>query len=164
MEILAGESEDAESHLRVAHAMSLEMGIRRMAGQIAGDLAQVVFELGRQDEAFAIAEELRANPPAYDVLALNMWRGVHGKVLASRGGVEEAEQEVREGLAFAERSGAPMIAGRLSLDLASVLMLAGKKDEAVQTMDGAVGWYAAKGSIPSVREAKGALERLLAGP
>ena len=42
------------------------MGIRRMAGQIAGDLAEVVCELGRKSEAFAIAEELRANPPAHD--------------------------------------------------------------------------------------------------
>jgi tetratricopeptide (TPR) repeat protein len=163
VDTLGRELESAESHLREAHAISLEMGIRRMAGQIAGDLAEVVYELGRQSEAFAIAEELRANPPAHDVLALNMWRGVHGKVLASRGRGEEAEQEVREGLLFFERAGAPMIAGRFLMDLAQVLALAERKDEAVQAIGGAVRWFAAKGSLPSLRQAERARERLLAG-
>ena len=157
------ELRDAESHLREALTISLEMGIRRMAGQIAGDLAEVVYELGRQSEAFAIAEELRANPPAHDALVLNMWRGVHGKVLASRGRGEEAEQEVREGLLFAERAGAPMIVGRFLTDLAEVLALNGKRDEAVQALGGAMRSYAAKGCLPSVREVERGLARLLAG-
>ncbi len=155
--------EGAESHLREAHAISLELGIRRMAGQIAGDLAEVVYGLGRQSEAFALAEELRANPPAHDVLALNMWRGVHGKVLASRGRGGEAEQEVREGVLFAERSGAPMIAGRFLMDLAQVLALAERKDEAILAIGRAVRWFAMKGSLPSLRQAERARERLLAG-
>jgi hypothetical protein len=139
------------------------MGIRRMAVQIAGDLAEVVYELGRKDEAFEIADELRANPPAHDVLVLNMWRGVHGKVLASRGRDDEAEQEVREGLLFFERAGASIIAGRFLMDLAEVLAFAEKKDEAVQAIGGAVRWYGAKGSLPSMRAAERARERLLAG-
>ena len=163
VEALAGEPRDAEPHLRQALTISLELGIRRMAGQIAGDLAQVVYALGRQSEAFAIAEELRANPPAHDVQVLNMWRGVHGKVLASQGRGEEAEQEVREGLLFAERARAPMIAGRFLMDLAEVLSLIGKTDDAVQALGGAVRWYGAKGSLPSVREAERARERLLTG-
>jgi class 3 adenylate cyclase/tetratricopeptide (TPR) repeat protein len=153
----------AESHLRTAHAISLELGIRRMAGQIACDLAEVLYELGREEEAFAIAEDLRTNPPARDALVLNMWRGVHGKFLASRGRGDEAEREVREGLFFAEQAGAPMLAGRFLMDLADVQKLSGKKDEAIQTVGGAVRSYAAKGSLPSVREAERALERILAG-
>ncbi len=153
----------AESHLRVAHSISLEMGIRRMAGQIAGDLAEVVYELGRQEEAFAIAEELRTNPPAHDALALIIWRGVHGKVLASRGKGEEAELQVREGLEVAERAGAPMLAGRFLMDLAEIMTLSGRKDEAAQTLGEALRLYAAKGSLPSVRMAERALEQLRAG-
>ncbi len=163
VETLAGELGDAESHLRAAHAISVEMGIRRMAGAILGDLAEVVYELGRHEEAFAIAEELRTNSPAHDVLALIIWRGVHGKVLASRGRGEEAERQVSEALVPAERAGAAMIAGRFLMDLAEVLMLAGKKDEAVRAMGGAAHWFATKGSLPSVREVERALERLRAG-
>ena len=163
VETLGGELGVAESYLRAAHAISLEMGIRRMTSQIAGDLAEIVYELGRHEEAFAIAEELRTNPPAYDVLALITWRGVHGKVLASRGRSKEAEQQVREGLLIAEGAGAAMIAGRFLLDLAEVLTLSGKKDEAVQAVGGAAHRYAAKGSLPSARQAERARERLLAG-
>jgi class 3 adenylate cyclase/tetratricopeptide (TPR) repeat protein len=164
VETLAGELPSAESHLRAAHAIVLELGIRRMAGQISGDLAEVVYELGRRDEAFAIAEELRINPPAHDALALIVWRGVHGKVLAALGRGDEAEQQVREGLSVAKWAGAPTIAGRCLMDLAEVLTLAGKKDEAVQAADGALRSYAAKGSLPSVREAERTLQRILAGP
>jgi class 3 adenylate cyclase/tetratricopeptide (TPR) repeat protein len=163
VETLAGELTSAESRLRAALAISTEMGIPRMAGGIAGDLAEVVYQLGRPEEAFAIAEELRTNPPGEDVLALLVWRGVHGKVLAARGSGEEAEQEVREALLVAERAGAALIAGRCHMDLAEVLMLNGKKDEAVRAVDGAVRWYAAKGSLPSVRAAERMHERILAG-
>jgi len=163
VETLGGELGTAELHLRKAHTISLEMGIRRMAGQIAGDLAEIVYELGRQEEAFTIAEQLRTDPPAHDVLALNIWRGVHGKVLASRNRGEEAEQEVREGLVAVEQAGVPMIAGRFLMDLAEVLALNGKRDEAVRAMGAAVHRYAAKGSLPSVRDAERALDRLTAG-
>ena len=163
VETLGGKLEAAESHLRAAHSISLEMGIRRMAGQIAGDLADVVYELGRQEEAFAIAEGLRTDPPAHDALTLITWRGVHGKVLASRGDGEEAELQVREGLGAAERAGAAMIAGRMLMDLAEVLMLSGKKDEAVRAIGDAARWFGAKGSLPSMRMAERALEQLRAG-
>jgi class 3 adenylate cyclase/tetratricopeptide (TPR) repeat protein len=161
VEALGRELGSAEAHLRAAHAISLQLGIRRMAGQIAGDLTEVLYELGREEEAFAIAEDLRTNPPAHDALVLNTWRGVHGKVLASRGRSAEAEQEVREGLSFFERAGTPMLAGRFLMDLAEVQRLSGKKDEAIQTLEGAVRSYAAKGSLPSVREAERTLEELL---
>ena len=163
VEALGGELERAESRLRAAHAISLEMGIRRMAGQIAGDLAEVVYGLGRQEEAFAIAEELRTNPPAHDLMVLNMWRGPHGKVLAARGRSAEAEREVREYVLFAERLRAAMVAGRSQMDLAEVLMLAGRKDEAVQAMIRAAQWFAEKGSLPSVRDVERSIERLRAG-
>jgi tetratricopeptide (TPR) repeat protein len=163
VETLGGALEAAESHLRVALSISLEMGVRRMAGQIAGNLADVVYELGRQEEAFAIAEELRTNPPAYDVLARTAWRGVYGKVLASQGKGERAELQVREGLEAAERAGAAMISGRMQMDLAEVLMLSGKKDEAVSAMREAAQWFGAKGSLPSIRMTERALEQLRAG-
>jgi hypothetical protein len=92
-----------------------------------------------------------------------MWRGVHGKCLASRGRGEEAEREVREGVFFAEGAGSPMLIGRFLMDLGEVQRLSGKEDEAVQSVAGALRSYAAKGSLPSVREAERALEHLLAG-
>ncbi len=153
----------AESHLRAGHTISLELGIRRMAGQIACDLAEVVWELGREEEAFAIAEDLRTNPPAHDVLVLNMWRGVHGKFLASRGRGAEAEQEVREGVTFAERAGAPMLAGRFLMDLAEVQRLSGRRMRPSRTVEAALRSYTAKGSLPSVREAERTLAGLLGG-
>jgi class 3 adenylate cyclase/tetratricopeptide (TPR) repeat protein len=162
VETLGGELGDAESHLHDALAIALEMGIRRMAGQITGDLAEVVYALGRKEEAFVIAEELRTNPPAHDVWALNIWRGVHGKVLAARGRGVEAERQVRKGVLIFERAGAATIAGRTLMDLAEVLMLAGKKDEAVQAVAGAAHWFATKGSLPLMREAERVFERLRA--
>jgi len=56
-----------------------------------------------------------------------------------------------------------MIAGRFLMDLAEVLALNGKRDEAVRAMGAAVHRYAAKGSLPSVRDAERALDRLTAG-
>ena len=44
--------------------------MRGRAQRTRGDLAEVVYELGRHEEAFAIAQELRTNPPGQDVQAL----------------------------------------------------------------------------------------------
>ncbi len=163
VETLAEQLADAESHLSEAHAIASEMGIKRMAGQVAGDLAEVVYELGRHEEAFEIAKELRTNPPGEDVQALNIWRGVYGKVLAARGLGHEAEHVVRMGVSLGERVGAPILAGRFLMDLAEVLRLSGKSDEALEVIDEAIRCYVAKGSLPSVRAAERARELLAAG-
>jgi hypothetical protein len=49
------------------------------------------------------------------------------------------------------------------MDLAEVLALSGKKDEALQAIGEAVRSYAVKGSLPSVRAAERAREMLTAG-
>ena len=72
--------EGAESHLREAHAISLELGIRRMAGQIAGDLAEVVYGLGRQSEAFALSRGASSEPSrprcaGFEHVAGRPWQG-----------------------------------------------------------------------------------------
>ena len=107
VDTLGRELRDAESHLREAHAILARDGHpadggpdRRLTSQRSSRSSVGRAKPSRSPRSFG------ANPPAHDVLVLNMWRGVHGKVLASRGRGEEAEQEVREGLSFAERAGA----------------------------------------------------------
>ena len=56
-----------------------------------------------------------------------------------------------------------MIAGRFLMDLAQVLALAERKNEAILAIGRALRWFTTKGSLPSLRQAERARERLLAG-
>ena len=74
-----------------------------------------------------------------------MWRSILAKVLARRGHGAEAEELAREAVARAEATDYHSMRGDAQLDLAEVLKLAGRTDEAIGAARAAEERYEPKG-------------------
>ena len=89
-----------------------------------------------------------AGPAASDDLtSQTLWRGVRAKALARRGEGSQAEQLAREGQELIEKTEFALYHALALLDLAEVLRLAGKADEAVKAAEGALALFERKGNI-----------------
>jgi hypothetical protein len=81
-----------------------------------------------------------------------MWRGARAKVLARRGRGEEAEGLAREGVAIIEATEHVLYHADALSDLAEVLRLRDRVDEAVATAEQARILYEQKGSTAAARK------------
>jgi predicted ATPase/class 3 adenylate cyclase len=136
-ETLAGDHDAAESVLRWGYAVLEEMGETELRSTVAAYLAETLYEQGRYDDAEAfsrISEQLASED---DLLSGVTWRGARAKVLARRGLGEEAEQLARAGLALAGSTDCLGLHGGALLDLAEVLSLLGREEEAAPLTDDA---------------------------
>jgi class 3 adenylate cyclase len=119
---------------------------------VAAELADILWLQERDDEALELthlSEELVAE----DVLvAQMMWRGARAKVLARRGRGEEAEGLAREGVAIIEATEHVLYHADALSDLAEVLRLRDRVDEAVATAEQARILYEQKGSTAAARK------------
>ena len=143
--------EQLENHYFLAHA--------------AATLAEALYALGRLEEAEACAgrgEELEAasdNPsPEMD------WRQVKAKVLARRGEHTVAQRLAREAVAAGEATDVLDAQGGAYADLAEVLQLAGKHDEAAVALEQALGRYERKGNLVSAQRVRTRLAQLRDAP
>ena len=91
-----------------------------------------------------------------------LWRPVRAKVLARRGEHAEAERLAREALAIGEATDDLNGQGDTYADLAEVLLLAGKPDEATATLEQALERYKRKGNLVSTQRAQTRLVELRA--
>ena len=100
-----------------------------------------------------------------------LWRQVRAKVLARRGEHAEAERLAREAVAIGDETDMLDAQGDAYADLAEVLLLAGKRDEAAAALEQALERYERKGNVVMaartrdrlVGVAGAALKRPLAG-
>ena len=76
-----------------------------------------------------------------------IWRQVRAKVLARRGEHAEAERLAREAVAIGEGTDSLVGQGDANADLAEVLLLAGKRDEAATALRRALERYERKGHV-----------------
>jgi hypothetical protein len=75
-------------------------------------------------------------------------------VLARQGDDREAEQAAREAVALIEGTDALELRGGALLDLAEVLILAGRMREAQDSAEAALGFFERKGNVVSAEEAR----------
>ena len=87
------------------------------------------------------------------------WRPVKAKVQARRGDHQEAERLAREAVAIAETTDDISGQGDVYADLAEVLELGGRPDEAIAALEQALARYERKGNLVSGGRAR---ERLAA--
>src|SRR3954453_18485624 len=124
IELLAGDPAAAERDLRPDFEALTGLGGRHLRSTVAGDLAQAVYAQGRHDEALylaVIAEELAAED---DVISQVFWRSVRAKVLARRGGAEEALTLAEQAVDLIRGTDSPVTLARTLVDLAEVQSLA----------------------------------------
>jgi class 3 adenylate cyclase len=160
VEWYAGDLGSAERERRLGHEAYRKMGAVGYQATQAALLAQLLVELGRDDEALELTHESEAFAVDYDITAQVPWRVARGRILARRGVREEAERVAREGVAIAERTDWLNLQGDALMGLADVLRLARAPDEAAGAARAAVERYEQKGNLVSGARTRALLQRL----
>jgi class 3 adenylate cyclase/tetratricopeptide (TPR) repeat protein len=147
VEMMSGDFESAEAAILPSYEALKAMGEKARLSSRAAVLAGIVYELGRHDEAMALADEAELSSSADDMEPQIWLRGVRAKVLARRRLFEEAEREARENVGLAEQTDWLAFSGMAWADLAEVLHLAGRPDDAAAAARRAEGFFEQKGSL-----------------
>jgi class 3 adenylate cyclase/tetratricopeptide (TPR) repeat protein len=137
-----------------------ELGDRGWQSTAAGKLAQAYYALDRLEEADTWAARAVKLGASDDALTQMLWRQVRAKVHARRGEHAEAERLACEAVAIGEETDLLNPQGDTHADLAEVLLLAGKRDEAAVVLEQAIARYERKGNRVSAQRAKTRLAEL----
>ena len=159
VEMLAGDPEAAERELRESLETLRRLGMAGRGASLALMLARVLAAQSRDDDAEQVIAEWMdsaAAPGAWADWAFTR-PAIEGRALAHRGRIEEAERLVRSAVAAAERTDLLNWRGDILLDLAHVLEVAGRPDEARTAVENAVELYVRKGNVVSEATARALL-------
>jgi class 3 adenylate cyclase/tetratricopeptide (TPR) repeat protein len=160
IELLAGTPDAAEPVLRRADALLEEIGEKSYRSTAAAVLAEVVYQQDRYVEAeelTRLSEELAAPD---DLASQIGWRSVRAKALARRGQFAEADRLGLEAVEIAARTDGLDWQADALIDLAEVLRLAGRPDEAAARLQEALLLQEAKGVVPAVERTRALLAEL----
>ncbi len=149
-----GDLRAAEAQIRFGYDLFHERGDAENAALTAEDLARVCYELGQMEEAAALAEEIKGVMGEYDLEPQIEWRSVLAKVLVRRGELEEAERLGLEALRLVKATEFVNLRGIVLLDLAEILRLCGRTDEAVRARAAAIDTFEAKGNLVWLERAR----------
>jgi class 3 adenylate cyclase/tetratricopeptide (TPR) repeat protein len=120
----------------------------------AGSLARALYALDRLDEADAWAGRAAELGASEDAATQMMWRRIRAKVLARRGEPAEAERLAREAVAISDETDDLNAQGDAYDDLAEVLLLDGRTDQAAGALGEALERYGRKGNRVSAQRTK----------
>ncbi len=154
VEMLAGDPAAAERELRPDCEMLQGLGETYFLSTMAATLARAVLEQGNEDEALALTTTAEKSAADDDVDAQAHWRCVRALILARRGELSDGEALARAGLELALQTEAPALRATALSDLASVLALAGRAEEARRSLADAIAIYTAKGDRTSLGRAE----------
>ena len=154
IELLAGDPVAAEATLREGYVGLERMGEKGYLSTVAAHLARALYAQGRYEEAdhFAAICSDAAQPD--DLMSQVLWRAVRAKILAHQGEHEAAETLARDAARLAEATDEIETRGDTLFDLAEVLELARRPDEAVLSAQEALRLYEQKGVVPSIRRVR----------
>jgi class 3 adenylate cyclase/tetratricopeptide (TPR) repeat protein len=147
VELLAGDAEAAERELRRDYDVLAAMNEAYFRSTISALLAHVLWRLGREDEAVRYARISRDLADADDVYSQVLWRTVEAKHLVRLGQGDAGIELVREALGLLERSVDMELRADTLVDLADVLLLAGREDEQGPHIREALALYRQKGDL-----------------
>ncbi|MGH3134540.1 MAG: hypothetical protein ACRDNY_12525, partial [Gaiellaceae bacterium] len=154
VEMLAGDLVAAERHIRHGYDLLVELGEKYLFSTIGGLLGQTLYALGRYDEAEQLGRQSQEVATEDDVDTQALWRCLLSKIQARRGAFEEGEALVREAIDVLAPTDAVLLQYGAFLDLAEVLDLAGRAEEARAAIKEALGLAELKQSTVMVAAAK----------
>jgi DNA-binding SARP family transcriptional activator/class 3 adenylate cyclase/tetratricopeptide (TPR) repeat protein len=157
VDILTDAGPAAESQLRAGCKTLEALGEKTNYCSVAALLARVLCNQGLYPEALELTSASEKAARANDVLSNVMWRSVRATVHARHGELDKAESLAQEAVAFAARSDFLNVHGDALVDLAEVLRLAGRPEEADRALENAVELYEQKGNIVSAASARSLL-------
>jgi len=162
-EALAGDHLAAEQESRRGCEIFKEMGETSRFSTLVAQLADVLYELGRDDEALHFTEEGEETTAPEDLVSEVDWRRVRAKVLARQGDLVRAEELVHQALTISERSPDDLhLQDKVLRDVAEVLRLAGRPTEAIPYAQRALELQERKGNVAGAARVNALLEELKA--
>jgi DNA-binding SARP family transcriptional activator len=159
---LAGDLAAAERDYRRAERFYEEQGNLAFGATVAAELAHVLHDQNRDDEAFELTETCEAKAPSFDAEAQALLRGARAKVLACRGAPDEAEQLACEAVQIASATDNLLLHADRLMDLAAVLRRLKRPEEAASAIERALPLYGQKGNLVSDERARELLEEIRA--
>jgi DNA-binding SARP family transcriptional activator/tetratricopeptide (TPR) repeat protein len=160
--MLEGDYEAAASYFRRLCDLVRARGNRGQLSTSAPLLGRSLCRLGRYDEAEAPTALGRELGTKQDVMTQVLWRQVQAIVDAHRGEHRVAEILAREAVAISERTDGLNLQGDALCDLAEVLAVAGRSDEAATALEKALDRYQRKQNLAMVAQARPRLDALRA--
>ena len=160
IEVLAGDLPAAERELRSGLETLEAMGEQNILSTVAGLLARVIYPQGRYEEAEELAEVSERAAADDDVISQVLWRAARATALARRGEASEAESLAHEAVRRIEQTDQLDNHGDTLLDLAEVLRLGGREDEAAPIVADALKLYEQKENLVSAERARAVLQEL----
>jgi class 3 adenylate cyclase/tetratricopeptide (TPR) repeat protein len=130
------------------------LGEHSFLSTAAASLGRAYYELGRFDDAEAWAGRAAELGASDDMLTQTMWRRLRAKVLGRRGDHAEAERLARGAIAMALETDSINEQADAYADLADVLALAGREQEADAALRGALALYERKGNVVRARRTR----------
>jgi tetratricopeptide (TPR) repeat protein len=127
---------------------------------VAAELADALYAQGRYDESDTWLDLAERRAASDDVSAQWSWRRTRAKVLARADAFREAEVMAREAVRLAARTDALSDHGSALLDLAEVLHLAGRTEQATVRVEEALRLFERKENRVSADAARAALSEL----
>ena len=147
IELLAGNPGAAEAELRLGLDTLQRIGAEAASPTVAALLGAAVYAQGRYDEAERLTKLSEATAPEEDIAAQIFWRGTRAKLLARKGINDAAEGVAREAVGLAAGTDALTVHGDALMNLAEVLRLVGKEEDAVAVAREAQALYKEKGNV-----------------
>jgi class 3 adenylate cyclase/tetratricopeptide (TPR) repeat protein len=160
LELLAGDPAAAVEFGEEGCRLFEEAGERGMLSTAAGMLAQALYTLGRLDAAERRAIQATELGASDDAITQMLSKQVRAKVLARSGEHAEAERLAREAVAVGSEAEMPNSLGDAHSDLAEVLELAGRCEEAAAEVAKALALYERKGNVVMSERARARMARL----
>jgi tetratricopeptide (TPR) repeat protein len=160
VELFSGDAAAAERELRESVEALQRVGETGYLSTLAPDLAEALYLQGRYDDAehFTRLGEEASAPD--DRASQCHWRSVRAKILARRGLFAEAEKLARDAFAIMEDTDYLDYRVLMRLDLAEVLELAGRRDEAIPLLREALELCEARGHVVYAERARSTLAEL----
>lgn len=150
----------AERELRPGYDALKQLGETTHFSSLAHLLANAVYLQGRYEEAEQLTQECEDASRPNDVHSQVLWRSTRAKVLASRGNLQAAEGLAREAVAFVAETDFVFAHADALMDLAEVLELSSRGDEASEAIRRAIDLYDQKRILPMAELARTRLDKL----
>jgi class 3 adenylate cyclase/tetratricopeptide (TPR) repeat protein len=154
VERLAGDLPAAERQLRRDYESLSELGERYFLSTVAGELARVLYQQGRVEEAEQMSRQAEHLADDDDIASQMLWRTVQAKVMAHRGNCDDALALVREAVDLLTSTDAVSAQTETLVDLAEILRYAGRDKDADRVLEDAIGLYELKGNLAGVESVR----------
>jgi ATP/maltotriose-dependent transcriptional regulator MalT len=149
VELLAGDFVGAEREVRADYEFLARRGETYFLATIAALLGRIIRTQSRDQEALELTIAAESAAAADDFDAQALWRSVRAPIIARVGDLDTAEALARAAIEFASRTEAPILQAETRSELAVVLEMAKRTDEALALIHDAIALYSGKGDVVS---------------